>query len=118
MVSTLLRMTSVADAVDVGYLLKTWRECRRFSQLELSNRSRVSTRHLQLIARSSPTWTSSPLPSVITGPVLTLELETGSGVLRFFSTSAQLDTASDATLAGLHLETFLPADGATRQAVG
>jgi hypothetical protein len=50
--------------------------------------------------------------------VLTLELETDAGPLRFFSTSAQLSTATDATLEGLHLETFLPADVATRQAFG
>jgi hypothetical protein len=49
-----------------------------------------------------------------TGPVLTLEIEVDGAPLRFFSASAELDTATDATLAGLHLETFLPADEATR----
>jgi len=34
-------MTQVADPVDVGALLRTWRERRRFSQQELSNRSQV-----------------------------------------------------------------------------
>lgn len=257
-------MTSVVDAVDVGNLLRTWRERRRFSQLELSNRSRVSTRHLsrvetgrahptpemvlhladhldvplrernrlllaagyapqypdrrlddvsiaevmdglrhlldahlpypallldtfwdvvdanaavdQLLVGCEPALLEPPInvvrlclhpgglaprirnlhqwaahlhqqvthraehshhprhrellaeiesyvdqPSrnpVNTGPVLTLELQTAGGLLRFFSTSAQLDTASDATLEGLHLETFLPADVATRTAVG
>src|SRR4051794_6842556 len=42
-------MTVVADGVDVGSLLRTWRERRRFSQLELSNRSQVSTRHLSRV---------------------------------------------------------------------
>ena len=42
-------MTVVADGVDVGPLLRTWRERRRFSQLELSNRSQVSTRHLSRV---------------------------------------------------------------------
>lgn len=257
-------MTSVADAVDVGPLLRTWRERRRFSQLELSNRSRVSTRHLsrvetgkahptsemllhladhlevplgernrlllaagyapqyqdrriddasiavvmdglrrlldahvpypallldtfwdvvdanaavdQMLVGCDPGLLEPPMnvlrlclhpdglaprirnlhqwaahlhqqvrhraensqhprhrqllaeiesyvdqparPSTTSGPVLTLELETSGAVLRFFSTSSQLDTANDATLEGLHLETFLPADVATRQAVG
>ena len=59
-----------------------------------------------------------PASRATRGPVLTLELDTDAGPLRFFSTSAQLDTATDATLEGLHLETFLPADIATRQAFG
>lgn len=48
------------------------------------------------------------------GPVLTLQLTSDNGILSFFSTSAQLTTATDATLEGLHLETFLPADEHTR----
>ena len=48
------------------------------------------------------------------GPVLALELTTGDAVLRFFSVAARLETAADTTLAGLHLETFLPADELTR----
>jgi transcriptional regulator with XRE-family HTH domain len=57
---------------------------------------------------------STPSPA---GPVLALELQTGVRTLRFFSTSAQLTTATDVALEGLHLETFLPADHATRQAL-
>lgn len=49
------------------------------------------------------------------GPVLTLELRHEDQVLRMFSTSAQLQTATDAALEGLALETFLPADDATRE---
>ncbi|MFI6764153.1 helix-turn-helix domain-containing protein [Streptomyces sp. NPDC050355] len=49
-----------------------------------------------------------------TGPVITLEIEADDVPLRFFSTSATLSTATDAALEGLHLETFLPADDATR----
>ena len=52
------------------------------------------------------------------GPVLALELEHEGGVLRFFSVSARLETASDATLDELHLETFLPADRHTQQVLG
>ncbi|WP_164860649.1 helix-turn-helix transcriptional regulator [Rhodococcus sp. X156] len=75
-------------------------------------------RHLALVAEIESYVDGLPRLPVTTGPVLTLELQTNAGVLRFFSTSAQLDTATDATLEGLHLETFLPADVATRQAFG
>lgn len=75
-------------------------------------------RHLELVAEIESYLDRPPRSPVGTGPVLTLELETGAGTLRFFSTSAQLDTATDAALEGLHLETFLPADVATRQAFG
>src|SRR3712207_776406 len=41
----------------VGALLRTWRERRRLSQLELSDRTGVSTRHLSYVenGRSRPT---------------------------------------------------------------
>ncbi|MGO2110313.1 MAG: helix-turn-helix domain-containing protein [Pseudoclavibacter sp.] len=73
-------------------------------------------RHRELLAEveSYVTHPTNPQPS--TGPVLTLELAADVGVHRFFSTSAQLDTANDAALEGVHLETFLPADAATRAA--
>ena len=73
-------------------------------------------RHRELAAEVDSYVGGTPGPRADAGPVLTLELETGAGVLRFFSTSAHLDTATDAALEGLHLETFLPADVATRQA--
>jgi len=75
-------------------------------------------RHRELVAEVESYLDRPPGIPASTGPVLTLELDTGAGPLRFFSTSAQLDTATDATLEGLHLETFLPADIATRQAFG
>ncbi|MGG7568733.1 hypothetical protein [Streptomyces sirii] len=46
--------------------------------------------------------------------MITLEIDVDGNPLRFFSTSATLSTATDAALEGLHLETFLPADDATR----
>lgn len=49
------------------------------------------------------------------GPVLALELATDTEPMRLFSSTAQLTTSSDATLEGLHLETFLPADASTRE---
>jgi transcriptional regulator with XRE-family HTH domain len=74
-------------------------------------------RHWELVAEIESYLDHRPDPPSATGPVLTLDLETDAGRLRFFSISAQLDTATDATLDGLHLETFLPADVATRQAL-
>lgn len=52
-----------------------------------------------------------------TTPVLTLELDTDHGVLRFFTVAAQLETPQDSVLDDLHLETFVPADEATRTAL-
>lgn len=72
-------------------------------------------RHHELVAEVRSYLGDPPAFRVRTGPVLALELETSDGLLRFFSTSARLDTATDATLEGLHLETCLPADLATRQ---
>jgi transcriptional regulator with XRE-family HTH domain len=73
-------------------------------------------RHLAL-AQEAKSYLGSTDRTAPTGsPVLTLELATGEGdPLRFFSTSAQLTTPTDATLEGLHMETFLPADESTRR---
>ncbi|WP_156253905.1 helix-turn-helix domain-containing protein [Pseudactinotalea terrae] len=48
---------TVIHAGDVGALLRGWRERRRLSQLELSARANVSTRHLSFVetGRSKPT---------------------------------------------------------------
>ncbi|MEV8477491.1 helix-turn-helix transcriptional regulator [Streptomyces sp. NPDC051173] len=50
-------MSVAVEVPPVGALLRTWRERRRFSQQELSNRSRVSTRHLSRVetGRAHPT---------------------------------------------------------------
>ncbi|SDK91920.1 Transcriptional regulator, contains XRE-family HTH domain [Nocardioides sp. YR527] len=50
-------------------------------------------------------------------PVVPLEIEAGGLVLRFFSVASQIESASDVTVDGLHLETFVPADARTRQAL-
>lgn len=71
-------------------------------------------RHRRIVAEIAGYVGGPPRPGPATGPVLTLELQADAGVLRFFSTSAQLTTATDAALEGLHLETFLPADEETR----
>ena len=46
---------------EVGPLLREWRERRRLSQLELSNRAEVSTRHLSFVE----TGRSRPTPAMI-----------------------------------------------------
>ncbi|WP_340537766.1 helix-turn-helix domain-containing protein [Nocardioides sp. GXZ039] len=51
-------------------------------------------------------------------PVVRLELETDAGVLSMFSIASQIESPHDVTLSGLHLETFVPADDATREAFG
>lgn len=74
-------------------------------------------RHYELIAEIESYLPGRPAAPTATGPVLPLELDVGDGTLRFFSASARLDTATDSTLEGLHLETFLPADADTRDAL-
>lgn len=54
-------MTAVAPGRQVGELLRSWRERRRLSQLELSSQVRVSTRHLSYIE----TGRSRPSPDMI-----------------------------------------------------
>jgi transcriptional regulator with XRE-family HTH domain len=80
---------------------------------------------LQALAEEMTSYVG-PLPPVSgipAGPVLTVDLapaadaEAGAPTLRFFSMAARLETANDTTLAGLHLETFLPADAATASAL-
>ncbi|MBC9731136.1 helix-turn-helix domain-containing protein [Streptomyces sp. TRM68367] len=54
-------MSVAVEAPPVGELLRTWRERRRFSQQELSNRSRVSTRHLSRVE----TGKAHPTPEML-----------------------------------------------------
>ncbi|MGW2823074.1 helix-turn-helix domain-containing protein [Streptomyces sp. NPDC001443] len=54
-------MSIAAEVPPVGALLRTWRERRRFSQQELSNRSRVSTRHLSRVE----TGKAHPTPEML-----------------------------------------------------
>lgn len=62
-------------------------------------------------------YPSGDEPSVrpLADPVVPLEVDAGGHVLRFFSVASQIESASDVTLNGLHLETFVPADDRTRQ---
>jgi hypothetical protein len=72
-------------------------------------------RHRELAAEIAGYLDTSDAAAPRTGPVVTLEIEVDGAPFRFFSTSATLSTATDAALEGLHLETFLPADDATRR---
>ncbi|WP_209305583.1 helix-turn-helix domain-containing protein [Microbacterium sp. dk485] len=71
-------------------------------------------RHHELAAMVAAQRGGVPRLSPSTGPVLTMDLRAGDTVLRMFSTTGRLTTATDVALEGLHLETFLPADDATR----
>lgn len=59
-----------------------------------------------------------PAPDHTLAPVLLLELASGDGELRLFSVASRITSPNDVTLDGLHLETFVPADDATRRALG
>ncbi|QXE36549.1 helix-turn-helix transcriptional regulator [Streptomyces sp. GMY02] len=54
-------MSVAVEGPPVGALLRTWRERRRLSQQELSNRSRVSTRHLSRVE----TGKAHPTPEMV-----------------------------------------------------
>ena len=56
-------------------------------------------------------WTDHP------GVVLPVRMRSRSGDLSFFTTAATFGTASDVTLAELTVESFFPADDATRRAL-
>lgn len=60
---------------------------------------------------------AEPAARPLADPVVPLEIELGGAVLRFFSVASQIESAADVTLNGLHLETFVPADERTRQAL-
>lgn len=67
-------------------------------------------RHLALVEEVDAHLGEHPHPPCPDrGPVAVLELATDGGTARFFTTSARLEGPTDATLEGLHLETFLPA---------
>jgi transcriptional regulator with XRE-family HTH domain len=71
-------------------------------------------RHEALAAEITTLRGGVPRLEPTAGPVLTMRLRVGDRTLSMFSTSAQLTTATDAALEGLHVETFLPADEPTR----
>ena len=54
-----------------------------------------------------------PTEPDVLGFAVPLELESGDGHLRLMTTLTSFATATDVTLAELHLEAFLPADETT-----
>ena len=56
--------------------------------------------------------------AVPVSPVVFLELDSDDGPLRLFSVASRIEGPADVTLDSLHLETFLPADAATREKLG
>jgi transcriptional regulator with XRE-family HTH domain len=84
--------------------------------------SRASHTHDPQLRELAAELTSYVNPSAThhrtTAPVLALELEGDVGLLRFFTVATQLETPTDSLLQGLHLETFVPADRATRALLG
>jgi transcriptional regulator with XRE-family HTH domain len=109
------------------------RKARRLSQLELAVRAGTTQRHLSFIeqGRLRPRVRAPdpslelllielerdlpPLPTEpdVLGLAVPLELESSGGHLRLITTLTSFATATDITLAELHLEAFLPADEAT-----
>ncbi|MFY1678600.1 MULTISPECIES: helix-turn-helix domain-containing protein [unclassified Streptomyces] len=75
-------------------------------------------RHHELAAEIADRIGGADASAPPTGPVVALQLDVDGRPLRFFSASATLGTATDATLEGLRLETFLPADDETRRRLG
>lgn len=73
------------------------------------------SKHLDLAREVAELVDVHELPPV-GGPVVVLELESDGGSLSFLSSATRLTTATDVALAGLHLETFLPANARTRAA--
>ncbi|HIZ34508.1 MAG TPA: helix-turn-helix transcriptional regulator [Candidatus Ruania gallistercoris] len=72
-------------------------------------------RHHELAGELAAHRVEHPPNGGVDGPVLTMNLSVEGTLLRLFSTTARLTTVTDAALEGLHLETFLPADDATRE---
>ena len=72
---------------------------------------RLVTLQRELTPRTASATGLSPVSS----PVLALEIVVNEQLLRLFSVTTRIEAATDVTLEGLHLETFLPADEATRR---
>ena len=116
-----------------GDLLRTWRQRRRLTQLELSLRAQVSARHLSFVetGRSAPSrhmllhlaehhLLQAPInvlratlhPEGLAPRIL--NLAEWRAHLNFLSTVATFGTAVDVTLADLSIESFFPADDQRR----
>jgi len=112
----------------IGDLLRTWRQRRHLSQLELAGAANISARHVSFLetGRSLPSRemllrlarerASGPTAEERLGSVVVpLRLRTENGSLSFFSTTTVFGTPLDITLAELAIESFFPADSATAE---
>lgn len=100
-------------------LIKDW---ENFAQSFLERLRRVAVHDpadeelAALLARleaKAPKPDPGPVPTAL-DPVMTLTLLRGDQELRLFSMIATIGYAQDVALEGLHVETFIPADEATR----
>lgn len=98
--------------------LAQWRE-HLLHRLERQVRMTADRRLTALLAecRSYPAPQVSALPSPGSDVLLPMVLEAPEGTLAFHSTMTTFGAPHDVTLAELALETFLPADDATRAAL-
>lgn len=111
-------VNAIRLTLDPGGLAPRIRNMRQWgghlvSQLRHRAEASGDARLDALLAESESRLAAYPPHSVTSGPVITLELEQHGQVMRFFSVSARLEMATDLTVDGLHLETFMPADAAT-----
>ncbi|WP_435741802.1 helix-turn-helix domain-containing protein [Nocardioides sp. SYSU DS0663] len=99
--------------------LSTWR-AHLLRQLEQRIDHRGGDPDLVALRHEVTAYSGGTTPPVgpSVDPVVPLEIEAGDDVLRLFSVASQVESASDVTLGGLHLETFLPADARTRGLLG
>jgi transcriptional regulator with XRE-family HTH domain len=119
-------------AAAFGELLRQGRQRRALSQMALALQAGVSCRHLSWLetGRANPSRAMvlrlaaqldlaprerNTLPADAAGVALPLVLHLRQGALRFLTTVTVFGTPHDLTLAGLAVETLLPADEATAQ---
>jgi transcriptional regulator with XRE-family HTH domain len=97
----------------VGAQLRSWRERRRLSQLELAIEAEISTRHLSFVE----TGRSKPSRDMVLHLARHLDVPLRyryQGIeLSFVSIVATFGAPLDVTLAELAIEAFYPADAAT-----
>ncbi|MFV0535050.1 MAG: helix-turn-helix domain-containing protein [Cumulibacter sp.] len=93
--------------------LDQWATHLHHQVLNRTARSR-DPRHRELAREITDLRGEVPRAEPTGEPVLAMQLEVAGQTLRMYSVAAQLSTAWDVALEGLHLETFLPADDATR----
>ena len=86
-------------------------------QVELTADPILAALYDELAAYPAPHQTRPPPPPNPTAVAIPFRLVTESGILSFLSTITVFGTPVDITLSELAIETFLPADGATGEAL-